>query len=191
MENSNDNFELASKLQSIIRERYKWSVNIGYETKEKVEGSLFISNRNNVKGLEFPFVICIMQNALTRDYSIRNSIYMMLTRSFLTSYLILPDTAKNIKVLEDGIRFVNRKGFLKVEEPSDDEKRNLANAIIKRGNLHKSFFEIVEDTMDEIGINNKKDRDMIYEFVKGKFGVKENDENKLKKFIQDLFDMLE
>ena len=67
----------------------------------------------------------------------------------------------------------------------------MANAIIKRGNLHKSFFEIVEDTMDEIGINNKKDRDMIYEFVKGKFGVKENDENKLKKFIQDLFDMLE
>ena len=33
-------------------------------------GTLFISNRNNVKGLEFPFVICIMQNALTYNYSI-------------------------------------------------------------------------------------------------------------------------
>ena len=132
MENSNDNFELASKLQLLIREKYNWKVNIGYETKEKVEGTLFISNRNNVKGLEFPFVICIMQNALTYNYSIRNSIYMMLTRSFLTSYLILPDTAKNINLLEEGIGFVNRKGFLKVEEPSDDEKRNLANAIINR-----------------------------------------------------------
>lgn len=70
MENSNDNFELASKLQLLIREKYNWKVNIGYETKEKVEGTLFISNRNNVKGLEFPFVICIMQNALTYNYSI-------------------------------------------------------------------------------------------------------------------------
>lgn len=72
MENSNDNFELASKLQLLIREKYNWKVNIGYETKEKVEGTLFISNRNNVKGLEFPFVICIMQNALTYNYSIGN-----------------------------------------------------------------------------------------------------------------------
>ena len=34
---------------------------------------------------------------------------MMLTRSFLTSYLILPDTAKNINLLEEGIGFVNLK----------------------------------------------------------------------------------
>lgn len=39
MENSNDNFELASKLQLLIREKYNWKVNIGYETKEKVEGN--------------------------------------------------------------------------------------------------------------------------------------------------------
>lgn len=184
MENSNDNFELASKLQLLIREKYNWKVNIGYETKEKVEGTLFISNRNNVKGLEFPFVICIMQNALTYNYSIRNSIYMMLTRSFLTSYLILPDTAKNINLLEEGIGFVNRKGFLKVEEPSDDEKRNLANAIINRGNLHKSLFQKAEEIMDEMGVVDKEHRDMIHQLIKVRFKNKENDENKLRKFIQ-------
>lgn len=184
MENSNDNFELASKLQLLIREKYNWKVNIGYETKEKVEGTLFISNRNNVKGLEFPFVICIMQDALTYDYSIRNSIYMMLTRSFLTSYLILPDTAKNINLLEEGIGFVNRKGFLKVEEPSDDEKRNLANAIINRGNLHKSLFQKAEEIMDEMGVVDKEHRDMIHQLIRVRFKNKENDENKLRKFIQ-------
>ena len=184
MENSNDNFELASKLQLLIREKYNWKVNIGYETKEKVEGTLFISNRNNVKGLEFPFVICIMQDALTYDYSIRNSIYMMLTRSFLTSYLILPDTAKNINLLEEGIEFVNRKGFLKVEEPSDDEKRNLANAIINRGNLHKSLFQKAEEIMDEMGVVDKEHRDMIHQLIRVRFKNKENDENKLRKFIQ-------
>ena len=119
MENIDANFKLASNLQSMIKEKYNWTVNIGYETKEKKKGTLFVSNRNNVKGLEFPFVICIMQNALTNDFSIRNSIYMMLTRSFLTSYLILPSAAKNIEILKPGIEFVNRKGFLKVEEPSD------------------------------------------------------------------------
>ena len=120
MENIDANFKLASNLQSMIKEKYNWTVNIGYETKEKKKGTLFVSNRNNVKGLEFPFVICIMQNALTNDFSIRNSIYMMLTRSFLTSYLILPSAAKNIEILKQGIENVNRKGFNKVEEPSEE-----------------------------------------------------------------------
>lgn len=64
-------FKLASNLQSLIKEKYNQTVNIGYETKEKKKGTLFISNRNNVKGLEFPFVICIMQNVLTNDFSVR------------------------------------------------------------------------------------------------------------------------
>lgn len=118
-------FKLASNLQSLIKEKYNQTVNIGYETKEKKKGTLFISNRNNVKGLEFPFVICIMQNVLTNDFSVRNSIYMMLTRSFLTSYLILPSEAINIEVLKQGIEFVNRKGFLRVEEPSEQEKERI------------------------------------------------------------------
>ena len=115
---------------------------------------------------------------------LRNSIYMMLTRSFLTSYLILPDTAKNINLLEEGIGFVNRKGFLKVEEPSDDEKRNLANAIINRGNLHKSLFQKAEEIMDEMGVVDKEHRDMIHQLIRVRFKNKENDENKLRKFIQ-------
>lgn len=121
---------------------------------------------------------------ITYNYSIRNSIYMMLTRSFLTSYLILPDTAKNINLLEEGIGFVNRKGFLKVEEPSDDEKRNLANAIINRGNLHKSLFQKAEEIMDEMGVVDKEHRDMIHQLIRVRFKNKENDENKLRKFIQ-------
>lgn len=61
--------------------------------KLKKKDTLFISNRNNVKGLEFPFVICFMQGKLTDNLQTRNSIYMMLTRSFITSYFIVPDDA--------------------------------------------------------------------------------------------------
>lgn len=190
MENIDANFKLASNLQSMIKEKYNWTVNIGYETKEKKKGTLFVSNRNNVKGLEFPFVICIMQNALTNDFSIRNSIYMMLTRSFLTSYLILPSAAKNIEILKPGIEFVNRKGFLKVEEPSDEEKTRLANAIIKRTNLHKSLFDMAEEIMDEIGVTNKENRKIIHEMTKAMFN-KEVDRDKLEEFIQTNCSMME
>ena len=91
---------------------------------------------------------------------------------------------KNINLLEEGIGFVNRKGFLKVEEPSDDEKRNLANAIINRGNLHKSLFQKAEEIMDEMGVVDKEHRDMIHQLIRVRFKNKENDENKLRKFIQ-------
>lgn len=190
MENVDTNFKLASNLQSMIKEKYNWTVNIGYETKEKKKGTLFVSNRNNVKGLEFPFVICIMQNVLTNDFSIRNSIYMMLTRSFFTSYLILPSAAKNIEILKPGIEFVNRKGFLKVEEPSNEEKTILANAIIKRTNLHKSLFDMAEEIMDEIGVTNKENRKIIREMTKAMFN-REVDRDKLEEFIQTNCSMME
>lgn len=190
MENIDSNFKLASNLQSLIKERYNWTVNIGYETKEKKKGTLFISNRNNVKGLEFPFVICIMQNVLTNDFSVRNSIYMMLTRSFLTSYLILPSEAINIEILKQGIEFVNRKGFLRVEEPSEQEKERLANAIIKRTHVHKSLYDMAEDIMDEIGIVDKEKRKKVHELTKTMFD-KEVDEDKLSEFIQTNCSMME
>ena len=190
MENVDANFKLASNLQFMIKEKYNWTVNIGYETKEKKKGTLFVSNRNNVKGLEFPFVICIMQNDLTDDFSIRNSIYMMLTRSFLTSYLILPGVAKNIGILKEGIEFVNRNGFLKIKEPSDSEKARLANAIIKRTNLHKSLFDMVDEIMDGIGVTNKENRKKIHGMTKAMFN-KEVDRDKLEEFIKTNCSMME
>ena len=164
MENIDKNYKLAAKLQFMIKEKFNWNVNIGYETKEKKKGTLFISNRNNVKGLEFPFVICIMQGELTDDFQVRNSIYMMLTRSFLTSYFIMSSANTSLEKLLSGIQFVNRKGFLKVTEPSESEKEKLYNAIINRKNVHKSQYEVVEEIMDELGID-KKDRKKIHKIV--------------------------
>ena len=90
LENINENYKLANELQAAVGEKFGWDINIGYETKEKRKGAVFVSNKNNVKGLEFPFVICLMQNPLDEDLQNRNSIYMMLTRSFITSYFIIP-----------------------------------------------------------------------------------------------------
>lgn len=74
-------YKLAEDVGRSIRKKLGWNINIAYETKEKRPQSVFISNRNNVKGLEFPFVICYTHKILsTSNY--RNTIYTMLSRSF-------------------------------------------------------------------------------------------------------------
>lgn len=181
LENTNVNYTLANRLQVEISERFNWDVNIGYETKEKKKGALFISNRNNVKGLEFPFVICFMQSDLTGDLQTRNSIYMMLTRSFITSYFILPNESDHIGEIVEGVKSVNKNGFLHILEPDENEKRRLNNAIINRTSVYKSQREIVEEILDELKIPKKQrekfhklveimckeevDRDKIYEVI--------------------------
>lgn len=190
MENMEKNYKLASMLQFLIKKEYNWTVNIGYETKEKKKDTLFISNRNNVKGLEFPFVICVMQNDLTNDFSVRNSIYMMLTRSFLTSYLILPQNSRNIELLRSGIECVNKKGFLDIKEPSDEEKLKLANAIIERDNVHKSLYDIAEEILDDIGNIDSNKREKIHIMISTVFD-KEIDKTKLREFIKFNCSMVE
>ena len=182
LENINQNYDIVNRLEVEIKEKFGWDVNIGYQTKAKQKGTLFISNRNNVKGLEFPFVICFMQGGLTNNLQTRNSIYMMLTRSFITSYFILPNTnpVQN-KEIEKGIKQIGRDGYMRVLEPTEQEKSKINNAIINGSNIRKSQQEIVEDIMDELKIDKSKrnalhsiinaayreefDRDSLYEII--------------------------
>lgn len=182
LENLNSNYELVNYLQTAIGEKFGWDVNIGYESKEKRKGAVFVSNRNNVKGLEFPFVICFMQNPLDEDLQNRNSIYMMLTRSFITSYFIIPDEAKaEVDKIQQGVKFVNENGYLHIKEPSLEQKKTLNNAIINRSNIYQSQHDMVEDIMEKLrieklyrsklhniiktGYKDELDRDRLYEIV--------------------------
>lgn len=183
LENINSNYELANSLQLAIGEKFNWDVNIGYETKEKKKGALFISNRNNVKGLEFPFVICLMQSVLTRDLQTRNSIYMMLTRSFITSYFILPnDDGEKIEELVKGVKEVNKNGFLHIKEPTESQKRILKNAIINRTNIYKSQRDLVSEIMDELHVK-KQDREKLHKMI-GILHKEEMDREKLYEIIK-------
>lgn len=97
LDNNKQTYTLADKLQQVIPRTTGWYVNKAYETKQKVSGWLFVSNRNNVKGLEFPFVICITEY-VGRTYTYRNALYMTLTRSFLQSFVVI-SAARNSDVL--------------------------------------------------------------------------------------------
>lgn len=188
LENSNQNYNIANQLVTEVKERFGWDVNIGYETKVKQKGTLFISNRNNVKGLEFPFVICFMQGELTNNLQTRNSIYMMLTRSFLTSYFILPDKneIKNEQI-KRGINQIGKDGYMDIVEPTAQEKSRIHNAIINGSNIRKSQRDIVDDIMDELKIPRVKrksihsiinggfkdvfDRDVLYEIIRTNYNM--------------------
>ena len=50
-------YSLAPRVEQALVHELQLETNIAYETKQKENDSVFITNRNNAKGLEFPFVI--------------------------------------------------------------------------------------------------------------------------------------
>ncbi|MCV5334531.1 ATP-binding domain-containing protein, partial [Escherichia coli] len=81
-----------------------------------------VSNKNHVKGLEFPFVICVTKK-ITRSLSYRNALYMMLTRSFLNSYLLITEGSNSdlLPILQTELDKINESGKLTIKTPSEDE----------------------------------------------------------------------
>src|SRR5690606_6956540 len=123
-------FALADQLEQLVPRNIGWAVNKAYESKQKVSNTLFISNKNNVKGLEFPFVICVTRS-IDRYNSYRNALYMTLTRSFIKTYLIV-DSVANAAVLPeitDGLQGILKNGYMEVETPTLAEQQLIRTTI--------------------------------------------------------------
>lgn len=56
-----------------INRELGWSAVRGYESKQTIQNHIYVTNPNNVKGLEFPYVICITSKILD-TYRYRNTI---------------------------------------------------------------------------------------------------------------------
>ena len=181
-QNNKENYDLANRVSIIVKEKFNWNVNKGYETKEKVKDTLFISNRNNVKGLEFPFVICVTKNQINISRNLRNSIYMMLTRSFLTSYFIIPNNDPSVERLKQGLEKINETGKLSVIEPTKEQRKAIKDIMINQENLSKSIREIVDEIIEEKGIDKSKTK-RINAIVEAFIG--ENDDWS-KEFIEEI-----
>src|SRR5690606_22449806 len=112
-------YDAISEVKRKIIEKYGWDVNVSFETKVNDAEKLFISNLNNAKGLEFPFVICYASN-LNRNPSFRNAVYTMMARSFLESHLVLGKGVDNALVnsLQHGLKDMLQRGFMDLRIPS-------------------------------------------------------------------------
>jgi superfamily I DNA and RNA helicase len=127
-------YDEISTLRVEINERFDWDPNVSFETKNQGAGQLFISNVNNAKGLEFPFVICITLD-LKRQASYRNALYTMMARSFLESHLILSGRIDQttISQIKEGLGYLTANNALNVKIPSPNEVIN-QEALFTLGN---------------------------------------------------------
>lgn len=138
---------IADETALLLYSKYDWSSSKGYETKKKEQNKVYISNVNNVKGLEFPFIICVIPRLITTNILARNSIYMALTRSFLTSYFIIGDCNSDFyEIYSSAIKRITEDGKMEIHEPTAAERKEMATKIqITLSSEKKTFSQIMDD----------------------------------------------
>jgi superfamily I DNA and RNA helicase len=147
-------YDFFNKLEFKIMDKFNWKSNKAYETKEKIVDSVFLTNKNNVKGLEFPFVLCVGKK-IKDSYKYRNTLYTMLTRSFLKSYLLFIDEYK-IKEQENGLEIIQKNNCIQTTEPTDEEKHEIKRTMIKlKEEKNISFDEFLTQIFNELKIDSK------------------------------------
>ena len=174
-------YQYIDTLSNNINTTFNWRVNRGYETKRKMEDSLYISNPNNIKGLEFPYVICVT-GGIQDTYKYRNILYTMLTRSFIQSYLLLNPT-KNLEEIEQGLSIINEKKYIKTVEPTEREKEKIQKKLIdfkKEQNL--SYEDFLSTIFNELNIPEKSRKSI--EKALNTSNIEKFDKEKTKAFIE-------
>ena len=123
-------YDLVPAIRNKVYQSFNWESNVVYETKETIEGKLFISNYRNVKGLEFPFVICCTKR-LNNDLAYRNRLYTMISRSFLRTYLIVSESEDNgfTQDLLSKISGIINSKCIETRKPTEEELRRMKDKI--------------------------------------------------------------
>lgn len=156
MDRGNDYFDLMNYISLKISQEFNWVTNKLPDTKEIKKDNLSISNINNIKGLEYPFIICIANEKISHNVQKRNALYMTLTRSFITSYLLINDNKNNeiIDKLEYGLSVINQNNKLIFKEPTEYIDESDINFDLNSTNL--SQRDIVDLIFEEKGIPHSK-----------------------------------
>lgn len=180
-------YDLMTDIGDAIKQQLKWNVNVAYLSKEKVKNALFISNRNNVKGLEFPFVICVTKQ-ITSSSKYRSALYTMLTRSFLRSYLLLQrsDNESIRKEILAGYSEIKEYKRMTISVPNKDEIKNIKARIRFEGNA-KSLAEILKEIFEEKHLTSQQQtiiKDMLID------KVKTTDKDELTMVIENLINII-
>ncbi|MBZ4037301.1 ATP-binding domain-containing protein [Flavobacterium sp. 17A] len=153
-ENRKDIYNYIDGLTLKIGKEIGWAVNRAYENKNKIENTIYLSNTNNIKGLEFPFVICL-SSGIQNTYRYRNILYTMLTRSFIQSYLLV---TKNLGLENnlEGLKIINKERYIKTIEPTEDEKEKIQSEVLKfNENENISYSDFINEIFDELKIDKK------------------------------------
>ena len=172
-----------------LRTLIEWDVNNAIKSKESINNQLFVSNINNVKGLEFPFIICI-SNAIKYDASYRNSLYMTLTRSFLKTYFVVGKIEENLNSrFRSNIESINftKKMFVNIQQETLPESLTIN---LKSDVSNYSLADFIKNYLKSVDIDSQI-KNKIYKLTKGFY----DDSNmynpeEVEKFMNDLIEKL-
>lgn len=150
IDKGNKYFDLMEQIGVRIGTRFDWKVNTLYNSKSLKKNTLSISNINNIKGLEFPFVICVSHESIGENVRKRNSLYMTLTRSFITSYLFV--SKKNnesfINTVSEGLNIIKASNKLIFNKPK--KYIDQAELTLDINDISVSQRDIVDEVFSEI-----------------------------------------
>lgn len=181
-------YDYIDGLCPLITEKTGWQVVRGYEQKEIVEDKLYITNPNNVKGLEFPFVLC-MSPKIQNDYRYRNILYTMVTRSFLKTFILLTNT-DNIEPQLKGLDIINQYGYIETKEPSKEEIKKIKSTIIEfRKEKPISYEKFITAIFQELDIYDLERRKKIVKHLEN-LNFDKFDKEKTTKFIQSIIEYI-
>lgn len=157
-----------------IRKRYSWEyVLVPEEKRLHDENEITITNINNVKGLEFPFVIVIDNQGLNKidsknaDIEIRkrNALYMALTRSFLTSYLMVSSERYNeidfVNNLIKASKEIENDAKIIVEKPQENERIDESLLYGLDSKEITTQEDIILRCMKELALDGEKKEDVL------------------------------
>ena len=183
LDQGQDIFKLADILEIEIWKKLEWRVNKAYESKVKLPNTIFISNRNNVKGLEFPFIICITKG-INNSSSYRNSLYTMLTRSFIKTYLLIPENSSYglTDGMKIGLKEIVNNNQMVIQEPTEVEKEKIRTSF-KYRIKKESHYELMMKIFKRLKVD-KKYHDKLFK-VTQQLDMIEGDEETLTEFIKD------
>lgn len=167
LESSKENYTLADELSLGIPARYGWKAIKGYETKTSSSDAVFISNRNNIKGLEFPFVLCIVRSRITDNIFSRNTIYMMLTRSFITSYFLINNSNVDfIEKYQAAAATISSNGIMRLREPGEEEKHQQNQKVrIAIAEKQRPVKDVIEEVLNKASGLSAKNKKRIYDTI--------------------------
>ncbi len=154
-------YNLSTRLSNLIFNVFDWESNIAHETKKIDKDSVFISNKNNVKGLEFSFVICYTKS-IGQKYSYRNSLYTMLTRSFLRSYLVveeIPNNGLSADII-NGANYIKKNNKMIIDVPSQEVIDKIKQEFLV-ANQPMSLRDRVESILKDWGYSLEKSNTLI------------------------------
>lgn len=146
---TNPNYAIADKLQIQLHLEFGWNSTKGYESKHTDSEAVYISNRYNIKGLEFPFVICYAIGEISNSLALRNALYMILTRSFLSSYLVVnAESPGAIAKYDEAAKHLETHPYLDVRLPTQEEIKRQEESLLQHAVERKSLLEIIDECLE-------------------------------------------